>query len=113
MIFDLLDYDLFKIKNLGFGFGFLIFSLLSALNILYTEVEDNQYQPKKYSIKYWAFNLIGGLILALFGAVLYVIIKFIGFGIWQLVQIILDFVLIPFWDFICYMIDSLYNYKKK
>ena len=108
-------FNLFSIMNIGFGWGFSLFVLAAFLNGLLEEVEEKSLPESKNfserSVGDWVEQIFFSIILALFASIIYVVLKFIAVGFFQVLLIMWDLVIEPFFIFLGMILTDIYKYK--
>lgn len=117
MEYYLFEYNFFEILNVGYGVGLVVFGILGFISSLLDTENDVEIQLEKGTVGYWFVKFFMAIGVSILSVICYVILKFLGFGVWQLLLIIWDYLIHPFFsslfDLIGWIFSSIYNYKGK
>lgn len=117
MEYYLFEYNFFEILNVGYGAGLVVFGLLGFVASLVDTKNDSDIQVKKGTLGYWLIKIFMAIGVSILAVICYVFLKFFGFGVWQLLLIVWDYLIYPFFsslfELIGWIFSSIYNYKGK
>ena len=107
MDLNILDYNLFTLKNIGFGCGFIIFSCVNFIFYSTDKTIINNFKP---GLEEMLARCIVGVVFALIAALVYIFLKFVGIGLWKVLSILWDHLFIPLLHLIFDIFDEIYSY---